>query len=79
MNNTLITTDINTLPNKSKSFEQNWEGRHVTGLNVSQNNNGELVSGSNKIGISCERYHWPGGKHFANYGVEQWKKWEKGK
>ncbi|HHT9111331.1 MAG TPA: multiheme c-type cytochrome [Candidatus Brocadiaceae bacterium] len=66
--NTLITTDINTPPNKSKSFEQNCEGCHVTGLNISQNNSGEFVSDSKEIGISCERCHGPGGKHLATGG-----------
>ncbi|MFO0794730.1 MAG: multiheme c-type cytochrome [Candidatus Brocadiaceae bacterium] len=66
--NTLITTDPNMPPNKNKSFEQNCEGCHVTGLNVTQNNNGEFVSHSKETGISCERCHGPGGKHVASGG-----------
>lgn len=66
--NTLITTDPNTPPNKGKSFEQNCEGCHVTGLNITQNDGGEFVSDSTERGISCERCHGPGGKHVAKGG-----------
>lgn len=66
--NTLITTDTNTPPNMNKSFEQNCEGCHVTGLSIIKNDSGEFVSYSKEMGVSCERCHGPGGKHFVKGG-----------
>ncbi len=66
--NTLITTDENAPPNKSKSFEQNCEGCHVTGLSVTRNINGEFVSSSQEAGISCESCHGPGERHVSEGG-----------
>ncbi|MDQ1272405.1 MAG: hypothetical protein QG591_1035, partial [Planctomycetota bacterium] len=59
--NTLISTDVNTPPDKNKSFEQNCEGCLVTGLGITRNADGEFVSGSKEIGISRESCHGPGG------------------
>ncbi|MBM4064770.1 MAG: hypothetical protein FJ266_03895 [Planctomycetes bacterium] len=66
--NTLITTDANTPPNKDKSFEQNCEGCHATGLSITKNDDGEFVSGSKELGISCESCHGPGGLHVSEGG-----------
>lgn len=63
--NTLIATDANTPPNKDKSFEQNCEGCHVTGLNIVRNTNGEFISYSQEVGISCESCHGPGEFHVS--------------
>lgn len=65
---TLITTDENTSPNKNKSFEQNCEGCHVTGLDITQNVSGEFVSNSKELGISCESCHGPGELHVSEGG-----------
>ncbi|MCF6152044.1 MAG: hypothetical protein E3K38_07075 [Candidatus Kuenenia stuttgartiensis] len=65
---TLITTDEDTPPNKEKSFEQNCEGCHVTGLDITQNVNGEFVSNSKELGISCESCHGPGELHVSEGG-----------
>ncbi len=65
---TLITTDENTPPNRNKSFEQNCEGCHVTGLGITRNADGEFVSGSQEMGISCESCHGPGGLHVSEGG-----------
>ncbi|WP_347273296.1 cytochrome c3 family protein [Candidatus Kuenenia sp.] len=65
---TLITTDVDTPPDKTKSFEQNCEGCHVTGLDITQNVNGEFVSDSKELGISCESCHGPGGLHVSEGG-----------
>ena len=67
-NNTLKVTDTNTPPDKSKSFEQNCEGCHVTGLRITRNANGEFISRSQELGISCERCHGPGELHVAEGG-----------
>lgn len=64
----LITTDKNIPPNKNKSFEQNCEGCHVTGLSITRNADGEFVSGSNEPGISCESCHGPGERHVSEGG-----------
>ncbi len=66
--NTLITTDADTPPNKDKSFEQNCEGCHVTGLNITRNADGEFVSDSKELGISCESCHGPGELHVSEGG-----------
>ena len=66
--NTLITTDADTPPNKDKSFEQNCEGCHATGLSITKNDAGEFVSGSKELGISCESCHGPGGLHVSEGG-----------
>src|SRR3989304_8339605 len=66
--NTLITTAADTPPNKNKSFEQNCEGCHVTGLGITRNANGEFVSSSQELGISCESCHGPGGLHVSEGG-----------
>ena len=66
--NTLITTDADTPPDKNKSFEQNCEGCHVTGLSITRNADGEFVSGSKELGISCESCHGPGGLHVSEGG-----------
>lgn len=66
--NTLIATDANTPPDKNKSFEQNCEGCHVTGLGITRNADGEFISGSEEIGISCESCHGPGGLHVSEGG-----------
>ncbi len=64
----LITTDLDTAPNKNKSFEQNCEGCHVTGLSITQNAGGEFVSGSKELGVSCESCHGPGSQHVSAGG-----------
>jgi len=66
--NTLITTDADTPPDKNKSFEQNCEGCHVTGLSIARNADGEFVSDSKELGISCESCHGPGGQHVSAGG-----------
>src|SRR3972149_1541074 len=66
--NTLITTDADTPPDKNKSFEQNCEGCHVTGLSITRNADGEFVSDSKELGISCESCHGPGGQHVSAGG-----------
>jgi predicted CXXCH cytochrome family protein len=66
--NTLITTDAETPPNKDKSFEQNCEGCHATGLSITKNDDGEFVSGSKELGISCESCHGPGDLHVSEGG-----------
>jgi len=66
--NTLIATDADTPPDKSKSFEQNCEGCHATGLSITKNDDGEFVSGSKELGISCESCHGPGGLHVSEGG-----------
>lgn len=66
--NTLITSDVDTTPNKDKSFEQNCEGCHVTGLSITRNSDGEFVSDSKELGISCESCHGPGGLHVSEGG-----------
>jgi predicted CXXCH cytochrome family protein len=66
--NTLITIDADTPPNKDKSFEQNCEGCHVTGLSITKNDDGEFISGSKELGISCESCHGPGELHVSEGG-----------
>lgn len=66
--NTLISTDADTPPDKNKSFEQNCEGCHVTGLGITRNADGEFVSSSQELGISCESCHGPGGLHVSEGG-----------
>ena len=66
--NTLITTDADTPPNKDKSFEQNCEGCHATGLSITKNDDGEFVSESKELGISCESCHGPGELHVSEGG-----------
>jgi len=66
--NSLIAADANTPPNKNKSFEQNCEGCHVTGLSITRNADGEFVSDSKELGISCESCHGPGGQHVSAGG-----------
>ena len=66
--NTLIVTNEDTPPNKNKSFEQNCEGCHVTGLGITRNADGEFVSSSQEIGISCESCHGPGERHVSEGG-----------
>src|SRR3989304_1098138 len=66
--NSLLTTDVDTSPNKNKSFEQNCEGCHVTGLSITRNADGEFVSNSKELGISCESCHGPGGQHVSAGG-----------
>ncbi|MBI2470114.1 MAG: carboxypeptidase regulatory-like domain-containing protein [Planctomycetes bacterium] len=66
--NTLIATDADTPPDKNKSFEQNCEGCHVTGLGVTRNADGEFVSSSKETGISCESCHGPGELHVSEGG-----------
>ena len=66
--NPLISTDVNIPPDKNKSFEQNCEGCHVTGLGITRNADGEFVSGSKEMGISCESCHGPGGLHVSEGG-----------
>ena len=66
--NTLITTDADTPPNINKSFEQNCEGCHVTGLGITRNVNGEFISTSEEMGISCESCHGPGEQHVSAGG-----------
>ncbi|HHT9136704.1 MAG TPA: cytochrome c3 family protein [Candidatus Wunengus sp. YC60] len=66
--NTLIATDADTPPDKNKSFEQNCEGCHVTGLSVTRNLDGEFVSSSKELGISCEGCHGPGELHVSEGG-----------
>lgn len=65
---TLIARDENTAPNPGKSFEQNCEGCHVTGLSITKNSAGEFVSDSKELGISCESCHGPGEKHVSEGG-----------
>lgn len=65
---TLITTDANTPPGKDKSFEQNCEGCHVTGLRITRNTDGEFISYSQEVGISCESCHGPGEFHVSEAG-----------
>ncbi len=67
-NDTLITTDTNTPPNKGKSFEQNCEGCHITGLSITQDTEGEFISHSQEVGISCESCHGPGEFHVSEGG-----------
>ena len=66
--NSLIAADANTPPNKNKSFEQNCEGCHVTGLSITRNADEEFVSSSKETGISCESCHGPGGQHVSAGG-----------
>lgn len=66
--NTLKATDANTPPDKNKSFEQNCEGCHVTGLRITRNADEEFISSSQEIGISCESCHGPGGLHVSEGG-----------
>jgi len=66
--NTLITTDADTPSDKNKSFEQNCEGCHITGLSITRNANGEFASDSKELGISCESCHGPGGQHVSAGG-----------
>lgn len=66
--NTLITTNPSTSPNLSKSFEQNCEGCHVTGLGITRNAKGEFISSSKEMGISCESCHGPGELHVSEGG-----------
>ena len=66
--NTLITTDTDTPPNINKSFEQNCEGCHATGLGITRNAKGEFASSSEEIGISCESCHGPGEQHVSANG-----------
>ncbi|OHB85747.1 MAG: hypothetical protein A3J73_01360 [Planctomycetes bacterium RIFCSPHIGHO2_02_FULL_38_41] len=63
--NTLISTDTDVPPNINKSFEQNCEGCHMTGLGITRNIDGEFVSSSNETGIGCESCHGPGGQHVS--------------
>ncbi|MDO8140751.1 MAG: cytochrome c3 family protein, partial [Candidatus Brocadiales bacterium] len=63
--NTLISTDTDVPPNINKSFEQNCEGCHMTGLDITRNIDGEFVSSSNETGIGCESCHGPGGQHVS--------------
>ena len=66
--NSLITTDADIPPNKNKSFEQNCEGCHATGLNITRNADGEFISDSKELGISCESCHGPGEQHVSAGG-----------
>ncbi|HHT9128234.1 MAG TPA: carboxypeptidase regulatory-like domain-containing protein [Candidatus Wujingus californicus] len=63
--NTLISTDTDVPPDINKSFEQNCEGCHMTGLGITKNIDGEFVSSSNETGIGCESCHGPGGQHVS--------------
>src|SRR3989338_5265069 len=63
--NTLISTDTDVPPNINKSFEQNCEGCHMTGLGITRNIDGEFVSSKNETGIGCESCHGPGGQHVS--------------
>lgn len=58
----LITTDVNE-PGSHHSSEQYCEGCHVTGLNITQTNDGRFISGSQEFNVSCESCHGPGGDH----------------
>lgn len=58
----LITTDVN-VPGSHHSSEQYCEGCHVTGLNITQTNDGRFISGSQEFNVSCESCHGPGGDH----------------
>lgn len=63
--NSLISTNVNIPPSTSHSSEQNCEGCHRTGLGITQNAEGEFVSGSKEFNISCESCHGPGERHVS--------------
>lgn len=49
--------------NKKDSYERRCAGCHVTGLEVSVNDDGEWLMDFSDISVSCEACHGPGGQH----------------